>query len=82
MVDILLTGEVQQEAERLKAEIKEHRALRKKKVFQKANEKAGKETDSKHEFEPWVNPTASFFIIIITAFYLIDFIVHLPGGGY
>ena len=82
MVDILLTGEAQREAERLKAEIEEHWALCKKKALQKANEKAGKETDSEHEIEPQANPTASFFIIIYTAFYLNDFIVHLPGGGY
>ena len=64
MVDILLTGKAQREAERLKAEIEERRALRKKKALQKANEKAGKETDSEHEIEPRANPMASFIIII------------------
>ena len=64
MTNVLLTGEVKWEAEILKAEVEERRALRKKKALQRANEKAGKETDSEHEIEPRANPMASFIIII------------------
>ena len=68
MTNVLLTGEAKQEAEILKAEVEEHRALRKKKALQRANEKAGKETNSKDEFEPRANPTASFYYYYYSLF--------------
>ena len=39
-------------------------AMQKKKAEQKANQLAGKETDSKDEFEPWANPLVSIFTSI------------------
>ena len=61
MTNVLLTGEAKREVEILKAEVEERQAVCKKKALQRANEKAGKETESEDEFEPRANPTASFY---------------------
>ena len=50
-----------------KVENKARHALHKKKAAQKANQQAGKETDTEDEFEPWANPSISPFSSIRTS---------------
>ena len=56
--------EAQRELEKSKADKEQRRAMRKKKVVQKAKQQAGVETGSEDEFEAQANPSVSLFIFL------------------
>ena len=49
-----------QEADLLKAQMEERRALRKKKALQKANQQANLHSDGEGDYEPRATPTVGF----------------------
>jgi hypothetical protein len=57
----ILIGLEQQEAELLKAQKAERRALREKKALQKAHQRANLPSDGEGEYEPRENPMVGFF---------------------
>lgn len=62
-----------------KADKDERRAKRKKRAAQKANQRAGMESDSEDEFEARDNPLVSLFVLTGVN-YSFAFVVHLSWG--